>query len=882
MLPEGIRRFFRLGRVKDVAADVDAELAFHLDEKTRELVAAGMTADGARQEALRQFGDVTRSRRELIRTDRADASRRVRFEWRGDWSMDLRHALRALARTPGVTLTVVVLLALGIGANAAMLSMLDRLLLRAPEHIADPRNVVRIAITAHREGQPDRSRTLASYIDVVEYARGVPALTVAGYALPRPVKFADGSETLQRSWIAGDYFAVLGARPVAGRTLVPDDANGLPVVVISDRFWKRQYGGARTALGAPLRMDSVTYTVVGIMPPGFSGAEVNAADVWSFMDHAVSGFPSWRTTRNTGWLEIIGRLRSAADRPAAIAQIEAVRQAYRATLPRNTFTESADLYSIVPGRHSTFDGAGVRLAIAVGVVSLLLLLLAVANVTNLLLARAATRSREYAVRAALGAGRSRLVRLVVVESMLLAGAGGLAAGLVGLWTGRALRALILPGWQWAGAPIGPLPALCAAAAALGIGVATGLIPGMMAARESALGVLRTGVQKGRGVKGRMRSALVALQVAVSLLLVAATGLFVRSLTRALHEDHGITVRGMLVAEVPFSGSPEANMAALEVIVAEVRRVPGVVDATVMSMAPMRGIAFNTLKVDGRDSSLFAMYYRIAPDFTTRAGMRLTSGRSFTAADLPGAEHVALADSVMAARFWPGESALGKCLYVERVEAGCTRIVGVVAHLRANGLREEPMAQYYVPLAQEPVRGSAAVLIWANGQAGTLLEPVWRAIGRHSTDYPRGAVRDFGVMLAPQVQPYRVGAILLSVAAALALALSSIGTFAVMAFSVRQRTHEFGIRRALGAQAGHVVRLVLGEGVGVAGVGVVIGLAVAWWAARFAAPLLYSTPARDPLILGIASASLLLAAMAAALGAARIALRADPRQALQAD
>lgn len=883
MLPAGIRRLFRLGRARDVEAEVDAELAFHFEQKVEALVARGMTPEGAREEARRQFGDLNRSRAELIRTDRDGASRRTRGAWRGDWSMDLRHALRGLAHTPGVTATVIVMLALGIGANAAMLGMLDRLLLRAPEHIVAPELVVRIAVTWHRAGSPDRTRTLGSYIDVTDFARGVPALTVAGYALPQPVKAGSGGdETLKRSWVTERFFEVLGARPAAGRVLVPGDASGPPVVVISDRFWKRQFGGARSALGASLLMDSVTYAIVGIMPPGFSGAEVNAADAWSFMDHAHGGFENWRTTRNTGWLEIIGRLHEAADRPAAIAQIESVRQAYRATTRWGAdVTETAALYSIIPGRHSTFDGAGVRLALAVGVVSLLLLILAVANVSNLLLARGLMRSREYAVRAALGAGRARLVRLVVVESVVLALAGGLAAGLVGYWTGGVLRALILPTWQWASAPIGLLPALFAALAALAIGVTTGLIPGVLAARESALGVLRSGVQRGRGARGRVRSVLVAVQIAVSLVLVAATGVFVRSLDRALNEDHGVAVADLLVASVPLGGSAAAKLARIDEIVAVVRRVPGVADVTVTSMAPMRGISFSTVRIDGRDTSLTASDYTVATDFVARSRLRLLGGRDFTMRDLPGSEPVSLVDSLMAAQFWPGESPVGKCLYVEPA-VQCTRVVGVVAHVRASGLREQPMPQFYLPLTQQPDQSAASLLIWSEGSAEALMEPVWRAIEGRVTNYPRTRVRNFATMLEPQVQPYRVGAILLAAAAALALALSFIGTFAVIAFAVRQRAHEFGVRRALGARTVHVLSLVLGEGLGVAILGVAAGVGGALWAARFAQPLLYSTPARDPAVLAVASLCLIAAAALASLGAARIALRADPRRALQAD
>ncbi len=882
LLPAGVRRFFRLGRATDVEAEIDTELAFHFAQKVEALVARGMSADAAREEANRQFGDLRAAREELLRVDRGDAEARRRRDWFGDWAVDARHAVRGLRRTPGMTATIVVLLALGIGANAAMLGMLDRLLLRAPPHLADPDRLARIAITTQRPGRPAYARTLASFIDVEDYARGVPALTVAGYAHPRPAKIGDSDEELSRSLVTGRFFEVLGAPPALGRTLTTSDGQGPPVAVISDRFWRRYFGGAPSALGATVAIGRVVYTVIGVMPLGFSGAEVNVADAWTLMEHDAGYLSDWRTTRNTVWLEIIGRLNGPAARAAAIAQIEVVRRTYLATVGRADVTETAALLSIIPGRNSTFDRAGVRLAVAVGVVSALLLLLAIANVTNLLLVRAVARLREYAVRAALGAGRGRLMRFIVTESLLLATAGGAAAGLVAFWAGRALRSLILPEWHWATPPLGLLPALFAAGTALLIGIGTGLVPGVLAARESALGALRSGVQRGRGARGRVRSALVAVQVAVSVVLVAATGLFVRSLHRALHEDHGISVQQMLIAEVSFDGSGDARIAQLGEVLDAVRRVPGVAAATVTSAAPMRRLDFSTLLVDGRDTTLFGMSYTVAADFLERSRLRLMSGRGFTPRDLPGSERVALVDSVLAARFWPGQSPLALCLYVQKRDAGCARVVGVVAHTRANGLQEQPVPQFYLPLAQHADRADYALLIWSSGSAETLIEPVWRAVGRHITNYPRSRVLNFDTMLEPQVRSWRVGTILLSIAAGLALLLSSVGTFAVMAFSIRQRAHEFGVRRALGAQARHVVGLVLGEGVGVAGAGVVLGLVAAVASSRFAAPLLYGTQPRDPLVLAGASASLLVAAVAAALGAARIALRTDPRQALQAD
>ncbi|OGT99981.1 MAG: hypothetical protein A2085_01875, partial [Gemmatimonadetes bacterium GWC2_71_10] len=664
MLPEGVRRQFRLPRgLRRVRSEVDDEIRFHVDAKTEALIATGMSPAGARAEALRQLGDPRALRAELEAIDRRDVVRRARRDWWSDWWLDIRHAARSLARTPGISAAVILMLALGIGANAAMFDVLDRIVLRAPPHLADPSTLVRVAITTQRTGFPEQTRTLGPFAEVTDYERGVSAFSgVAGYSLPRPVSLGDsGGGEIRRSSVTARLFEVLGTRPMAGRAIDTSDVMGPPVVVISYNLWRRHFHATPTAIGQGLVLDGTRYTVVGVMPRGFSGAEANAADAWTLVDHDAPR-AGWRTTRNTYWLEIVARLRSREAGPRASWQIAAVRR--EAGIRRRGVRESATLGSIVPGRLSTFDGPAVRLSIAVSVVCALLLVIAVANTANLLLVRAMARLRELAVRVALGAGRGRLIRYLMIESGVLALVSGVAAAIVTLLAGRGLRALLFPGYAWTGSSLGGASGAFAAMAALLAALAAGLVPALLAGRSEVLGSLRGGIRQGRGARGRVRSSLVAAQLAVTTVLLAGSGLFARSLARATAEDHGVALRELVYAGVPLRGDDASRWNLLAQVRAAVRRVPSVRGVTVISDAPMRSLRFASVRVPGADTTFMAMRHDIAPDFLRVTGLRLLAGRGAGEDDRAGSERVVMVDSMLARQAWPGRSPIGQCLAIE--------------------------------------------------------------------------------------------------------------------------------------------------------------------------------------------------------------------------
>ena len=889
-----MRRFFRFGRAKDIEREVDEELAFHLEEHIRAMMAGGMSRAQARDEALRRLGDLPAVREDLLAVDARQVRNRDLRERLDDWLLDFRHAARALRRTPGLTLTIAVLLAIGVGVNAAMFGILDRLLLRAAPHLKDPAQllVVRVAQFRHGKDAGYGGNALASYPDIENYAT-VPGLSaVAGYSWPMETPLdGDESRTATRSLVTARFFEVVGTKPIRGRVFDAGDSIGPPVAVISYDFWRRRFDRREDAIGAKIELGSVAedgraghggipYTIIGIMPEGFSGIELSEPDAWTLADHGGMVF-DWRHERHTLWLIALARRRAGVSDRQLVAELVRSRAEVERELASFGSEERIGIGSVIPGRRSDFAQDNYRLAIAVGIVSALLLLIAVANVTNLLLVRAVTRVREFAVRSALGAGAGRLLRLVTIESLVLAVLGGLGAGLVGYASGNALRGLLLPGYRFALPPLGLMAGAFAAALSLGIGLVTGLLPGLLAGRDATLGALRTGIQRQRGARSRVRGALVAVQVGLSVVLCVGTGLFASSLVRAMHADRGLPLRQMVLARLGVPpGNAAAQAARAEELAGLVRRAPGVVDVAITSAAPLDRLDFSTLKAEGGDSVKGALSYRVGPGFFRAGALRLLAGRGFDSSDAAGAERVAIVDSVFAAKAWHGASPLGRCVEIEGAP-GCVRVVGVAAYAMPTNLQEPREPQIYTPIAQTPP-AEFSLLVRINGDVDQGAETAWRALHAELPELKRSRIQVYARMIEPQIRPWRVGVTLFSIAAALALLLSSIGTYAIMSFSVRQRTGEFGIRRALGASAHHILGLLGRECLGVAGAGVAAGIMAAWLLARFIGPMLYEVSPRDPAILGGAAALLLASAIAAALGAGRLALRVDPREALQAD
>ena len=746
---------------------------------------------------------------------------------------DVRSAIRGMRGNPGYACAVVLTLALGIGLNAAMYGLLSRLFLQAPPHIDNPDGIHRVWV---------RQRVLDSVItsDQTTWAE-LGALrddpdrfaAVGGYTAPRPTPNGRGqaAESLRVSRVTGDLFALLGARPALGRPIVheDDDVTASPVAVIGNSYWERRFGGAREALGATVTFGDVTYEIVGVMPPAFSGPDPSAADVWLPLRVAESNVS----------LTALVRLAPGVTAEAAGAVATAGVRAARADspLPARIHDKEATalLGPLLRTRGPGTLGRGLQLPLVVGGVALAVLLIATANVSNLLMLRVAARRRELAVRHALGAGRWGVGRLLVTESVLLAALSGVAALGVAAATGRLLRATLLPRYQWAGDVVDVTALAFTGVAVLAVGLVAALFPALYAARGRGIERL-DGLRGARSLGAPVRTGLIVVQAALSLVLLDGAALFYRSFEAARQLDIGYARQNLLT--VRLGGSPETTpldentVAALE---ARVRSLPGVLDVAQGTNSPLGTIgAMGGLRAEGlaRFPLMEGPFVNlVAPNFFRVAGQRISDGRGFTGSDRAGAQRVVVVNTTFARNVWPDRNAVGRCLFIGRQATDCTTVIGVVESPLEMGLEDTGrVPHFYLPIAQaaaQPAAGGRlnrgrSLIVRTRGNPAPTVPPVLAALAELFPDLPADRVRSLPTVFAQMIRSWTIGTGLLGSAALLALLLAALGLYAVIAFGVRQRELEFGIRRALGAQAWDLLRLVLARGLSLAVVGVVAG------------------------------------------------------------
>ncbi len=879
-------RLRSLWRWRRRETELDEEIRFHLAAEMEERIAAGMSPADARAAARRDFGNVPLIR-ELTRESWGwgPAERLIQ---------DIRSAIRGMRRNPGYTVAVVLTLAFGIGLNAAMYGMLSRLFLQAPPHIEDPDGIHRVWVRQGGRGDPTRVYDRLRWWAFTALEADTDRFTaVGGYSAPWPTPNGRGqtAEELQLSRVTGGFFGVLGAQPALGRPILPgdDDPAAAPVAVIGNGYWQRRFGGSREALGATVTFDEVTYAIVGAMPPGFSGAEPSAVDVWlpNQTVETVSPFSSVTTL-----VRLAPGVTVEAGGAAATALSRAVRPASDPTGTEDTIL----LGPLLKTRGPAALAGDMRLPLVVGGVALVILLIATANVSNLLMLRVAARRRELAVRHALGAGRWGVGRLLVIESAVLAAFSGVAALGVAAVAGRALRVTLLPRHQWDGGPLDAAAIAFTGAAVIAVGLAAALLPALYAARSRGIERL-DGLRGARPLGAPVRTGLIVVQAALSLILLNGAAMFYRSFEAAREVDVGYARENLLTVALDDYSLPDTplNENTVDALEARVRSLPGVLDVAHATNTPQTAAsAMRALRTDGLDRYLltvapFENY--VTPNFFRVAGLDIRDGRSFTELDRAGAQKVAVVNAPFADGAWPGERAVGRCLFVGEA-SDCTTVVGVAESALEFGLRDTNRApHYYMPLDQaaadpevvEYVRGRRSLVVRTQGDPGGTVPPVLAALAELFPDLPGRSVRSLPAVHAGRIRSWTVGTGLFGAAALLALLLAALGLYAVIAFGVRQRELEFGIRRALGAQAWDLLRLVLARGLSLTVVGVVAGGLAALWAGRFVAPLLFEGRSpRDPLALAAAALVLVTAALAASFLPARRAAQADPRQALQAE
>jgi putative ABC transport system permease protein len=901
----GLRRLMRLDRGgASIEHAVDDELQFHFEMTMRDLMASGMNEHDARRETERRFGDLQRTRERLTIIDRSRVGRERRAEWWSAFAQDLRYAARGLRLSPGFAVAVIVTLGLGIGANATMFGIVDRLLFRPPQFLVAPNRDARLYFASRYRGTENVGSYTGyqPYLDLRTNTRSFEAMTP--FYVPR---LAIGTGDVTREMKVGvgdaDLWRMFDVRPVIGRFFTaqecapPDGAN---VAVLSYAFWQTQFGGRKDAIGARLDIGAAKYTVIGVAPQGFNAFSNDP--VVAFIPvaaHATAegyGGPKmpWYSTYNMTWLEVFARRRPGVTAAQASADLtRAYQLSYKRSFELKSRDTPIDLARprafVGPVLHDRGPNEGDDAKVATWLVGVaaIVLLIACANVANLLLARALRRRREIAVRIALGVSRGRLLMQLITESLLLAAAGGLVGVAIAQWGGTLVRRLLI-GEASADAGAFNDPRLLGFAALLAVaaGLLTGLAPLFQAGREDVASALKTGAREGQVHRSRLRTSLLIGQAALSVVLLVGAGLFVRSLANVQNIRMGYDadrllwvtpeLRGMKLDSVP-------RKQLLDALLDHAQTVPGVEHAARALTVPFYMTWDLSLFVEGIDSVSKLGEFTLqagTPDYFATTGTRILRGRGITNADGEHAPKVMVVSQAMARKIWPSADPIGKCVRMDADTMPCFTVVGIAEDTRAGKL-SEPELHYYLSTAQfHPTQGG--VFVRTSGPAAEQAEAVRHTLQRVMPGVSYVTVTPMSTILAPVVRSWKVGAVMFAVFGLLALVLAAIGLYSVIAYNVTQRTHEMGVRVALGAQARDVIALVLREGMLIVLPGVALGALIALVTGRWVAPLLFDVSPKDPPVLATVVATLIGVAVIASWLPATRAARVDPNEALRAD
>jgi predicted permease len=816
---------------------------------------------------------------------------------------DLTYAWRTTRRSPGFTTVVVLTLALGIGANASVFSVLDRLYLRPPSGVADAWSLRRTWIEHFRsaDGIPFKSQAM-SYVayDAITKATGTrreSALYLTDYAMRLGKRPSDPRVGVV--YATANYFDVLGVRPTLGRLYGDDEdrlGRGAPVAVVSHAFWTSRLHADPGALGRTIPIGKNHYTVIGVLDPRFSGLDLRASEVWiplaSMPDPGWDQNPWW-THDNMTWFTIVRRGTSTlVDAEYQRRATAAVREMNRGLGARGDTLATVWTGSVLEARGPATPGQEMIVSTRLGGVAVFVLLIAAANVINLLIARASNRRREIALRLALGVSRARLVRMLTTETLVLAALAGMAGLIVAWWGASALRALIMPEVPWTDPALDGRVVVFAVTLTLMAGSIAGIIPAVQASSPRLSSALKAGARDGVRHRSRLRNSLVITQTALSVTLLVGAALFVRSLRNVQSLDLGFDTRQLLFGRVEFAEGEEPSRAVLGAAMRDVatrlRGRPGVEAVARASWEPMQGLGFLDFFVGADSSGSFGRRSptsaHVSPEFFRAVGLRMLRGRGFSGTDAERGPREVVVNDAMAQLVWPGRDAVGQCVRLKTRDAPCFAVVGVVETARrTNVIEREPAAQFYVPLGSLPNSfAGASIIVRAHPEASVAASA--ELIGTLRRAFPNAAstVTSMIANLEPEYRPWRLGASLFTGFGLLAVIVAVVGIYGTVSYGVAQRAHEFGVRVALGARLGDIIRQVVGEGLRTVAVGVALGMVLALAAGRVVAAMLYGIAPRDPRVLGAVSGTLLVAAALAALVPAWRAARADPLTALRAD
>jgi macrolide transport system ATP-binding/permease protein len=872
------------GTFSGTEGDFDEERRFHIDERTDQYVRSGMSQEEARRMALKRFGNAMLAAEQ---TQDADTLR-----WIHDFGRDVRYALRMLRRSPGFSLLAILCLTLGIGANAAVFSWIEGILLRPYPLVADQDRL--FAVTGTDRGAPGHNdMSWPDWLDLQRSSTLVEAF-IGEKITGTTLSVGDRAERVTGSMVSANYFDAIGVRPVLGRGFEPgEDAgrNAHPVTVISHQMWQGRFHGDPSIIGKTQVLSGLPHTIVGVTPEGFYGTFVGYAFQFWVPASMQSQFDAGAyklEDRGARWIEGYVRLKSGVTIEQAQAEMSAIAARLEADYPETNRGRGVRLY---PLWQTPFNNAGALLP-TLGtalVVVLSVLLIACANVGNLLLVRAFARRQEMTIRLSVGAGRGRLVKQLLTEGLILsavAAAGGLV---VATWLRDALALLTPP----RGGVLLRLPGeLDWRVLALSAGVCLvstllfGLAPALLTSNIDLAGALRSqsGIVSARS-SAWVRSTLVLVQMSLSFVLLVGAALLIQSLQAVRSASPGFSTQGVLTTGVDlFTAGYDAQRAKSfqDELIDRLQALGGVESAALSRMTPFSYRSYSTaaIAVDGYDvppdQQATADYNEVGPAFLATMGIPLVSGREFTRADNETAPLVAVVDETMAAQFWRGADPVGRRV---QVKGRWMQIVGLARNAKYRNLLETPTPFFYVALRQNFSATTALQIRTAQGPA-SLAPALVREIHALDANVAPSELITMREQVERTTAAQRISVTILAVFGGLAVVLAAVGLYGVMASTVSQSSRELALRMALGAGASDLLRLVLTKGLALTAGGVVLGLIAALQLTRLLGYLLYMVSPRDPLAFGSAFVVIAVASLVACIVPAWRATRTDPLGALR--